>query len=127
MIKLLQMENNIKESLLERLKILSEEHFTILNYLENNSNRPENIEKDLKIKVGLLTMKCSYLEASMYVIISILANELGEDIEKLLTKSQHDFYYIYTKHVLPSLNVKGDTIETSKEIEEFLKSISEKK
>lgn len=121
------MENNLKNSLIERLTKLSEEHSSILKYLEDNSNKPDNIEKDLKVKVGLLTMKCTYLESSMYTITSILKNELQQNIEELLTKPQSDFYYIYAKHVLPTLNIKGDTLEVSKEIEDFLKTLSIKK
>lgn len=119
--------NNIIDSLVSRLTELSEEHQTIVTYLEKQTSSVEELEKDLKVKIGMLTIKCTYLESSMYTISSILKNELEQDIETLLTKPQQDFYYMYAKHLLPSLHLQGDKVETSEEVENFLKTLTLKK
>lgn len=113
----------LKDKLLQRYFSILEEYNTLAKIIENNKNSPNDIERELKIKLGFVTFKASFLEAQMFTLLNIISTELGYDLKTLLTESQLSHYYIMNNHVLENLKINGDKIEVNPKIEEFLKTI----
>jgi predicted permease len=114
---------SLKDSLLSKYNSILKEYNELAKTIESNKNNLDNIERTLKIKLGFVTFKASFLEAQMFTILQIISNNLGYDLSTLLEESQLSHYYIMNNHVLDNLKIKGDKIEVNSQIEDFLKTI----
>ncbi len=121
------MKEQLKDQLLERYNYILEEYNTLAKVIEDNARNgnmsKDNLERELKIKLGFVTFKANFLEGQLYTILNILSKELEYDLKTILNESQLSHYYIMNNHVLDNLKIKGDKIEVDPKIEEFLKTI----
>ena len=78
----------IKEKLLQKLKDAFVKKKELTDFFEKNSKDPDTIEKDLKLKLGAITLKSVFIEANILTICNILNEEFNLDLEATLTKDE---------------------------------------
>jgi hypothetical protein len=113
----------IKEKLLQKLKDAFVKKKELTDFFEKNSKDPDTIEKDLKLKLGAITLKSVFIEANILTICNILSEEFNLDLEATLTKDEYFTYYILKNHAAYDLQVEENKLKINPEFESFITNL----
>ena len=113
----------IKEKLLQKLKDAFVKKKELTDFFEKNSKDPDTIEKDLKLKLGAITLKSVFIEANILTICNILSEEFNLDLEATLTKDEYFTYYILKNHAAYDLQVEENKLKINPEFESLITNL----
>ena len=113
----------IKEKLLQKLKDAFVKKKELTDFFEKNSKDPDTIEKDLKLKLGAITLKSVFIEANILTICNILSEEFSLDLEATLTKDEYFTYYILKNHAAYDLQVEENKLKINPEFESLITNL----
>jgi hypothetical protein len=113
----------IKEKLLQKLKDAFVKKKELTDFFEKNSKDPDTIEKDLKLKLGAITLKSVFIEANILTICNILSEEFNIDLESTLTKDEYFTYYILKNHAAYDLQVEENKLNINPEFETLITNL----
>jgi hypothetical protein len=113
----------IKEKLLQKLKDAFVKKKELTDFFEKNSKDPDTIEKDLKLKLGAITLKSVFIEANILTICNILNEDFGLDLEATLIKDEYFTYYILKNHAAYDLKVEENKLKINPEFESFITNL----
>jgi hypothetical protein len=113
----------IKEKLLQKLKDAFVKKKELTDFFEKNSKDPDTIEKDLKLKLGAITLKSVFIEANILTICNILNEEFNLDLEATLTKDEYFTYYILKNHAAYDLQVEENKLKINPEFESLITNL----
>jgi hypothetical protein len=113
----------IKEKLLQKLKDAFVKKKELTDFFEKNSKDPDTIEKDLKLKLGAITLKSVFIEANILTICNILSEEFNIDLEATLTKDEYFTYYILKNHAAYDLQVEENKLNINPEFETLITNL----
>lgn len=116
----------IKEKLIQKLKDAFVKKKELTDFFEKNSKDPDTIEKDLKLKLGAITLKSVFIEANILTICNILSEDFGLDLEETLTKDEYFTYYILKNHAAYDLQIEEKKLKINPEFESFITNLKTK-
>lgn len=117
------MIEEIKEKLLQKLKVAFVKKKELETFFEENSKDPTTIEQELKIKLGAITLKSVFVEANILTICKILDEDFSLDLEATLSKEEYFTYYLLKNHAAYSLQVEENKLKINPEFETFISNL----
>jgi hypothetical protein len=114
---------DIKNKLFTKLKEAFIEKKKMTEFFQQNSKDPDTIEKELKIKLGAVTLKSVYIEAQILTLCNVLYEDLSVDLEAELSKEDYFTFYVLKNHAAYDLKVEGDKLKVNPEFEEFISNL----
>lgn len=113
----------IKEKLIQKLKDAFVKKKELADFFEKNSKDPDTIEKDLKLKLGAITLKSVFIEATILTICNILSEDFLVNLEESLSKDEYFTYYILKNHAAYDLQVEESKLKINPEFESFITNL----
>lgn len=113
----------IKDQLIEDLNKSFKKRKEFIEYFQKNASNPQEIEKTLKIQLGAVTIKATFIEASILTIANILRNYLQVDVETILSKEDYFTYYTLNNHAAYSLDIEESKLKQNEEFDKILSNI----
>jgi hypothetical protein len=114
---------DIKNKLFTKLKEAFIEKKKMTEFFQQNSKDPDTIEKELKIKLGAVTLKSVYIEAQILTLCNVLYEDLSVDLEAELSKEDYFTFYVLKNHAAYDLKVENDKLKVNPEFEDFISNL----
>ena len=114
---------DLKNKLFTKLKEAFIEKKKLTEFFQQNSKDPDTIEKELKIKLGAVTLKSVYIEAQILTLCNVLYEDLSVDLESELSKEDYFTFYVLKNHAAYDLKVENDKLKVNPEFEDFISNL----
>jgi hypothetical protein len=114
---------DLKNKLFTKLKEAFIEKKKMTEFFQQNSKDPDSIEKELKIKLGAVTLKSVYIEAQILTLCNVLYEDLSVDLESELSKEDYFTFYVLKNHAAYDLKVENDKLKINPEFEDFISNL----
>jgi hypothetical protein len=114
---------DLKNKLFTKLKEAFIEKKKLTEFFHQNSSDPDSIEKELKIKLGAVTLKSVYIEAQILTLCNVLYEDLSVDLESELSKEDYFTFYVLKNHAAYDLKVENDKLKINPEFEDFISNL----
>lgn len=114
---------DLKNKLFTKLKEAFIEKKKMTEFFQQNSKDPDTIEKELKIKLGAVTLKSVYIEAQILTLCNVLYEDLSVDLESELSKEDYFTFYVLKNHAAYDLKVENDKLKINPEFEDFISNL----